>query len=106
MNKRIANFLSYCDKLTQITIPETVTSVGDLAFENCPTLKFAIFENNETQLGNNVFSNSSEVAIVAAIDSKVYNYCFEYQLLWTDNINTDPIKLNPEQELEQESEQE
>ena len=93
---------SYCDKLTEITIPETITSVGDLAFEYCSALKFVTFKNGETQLGSNVFSNSPETAIVAAIDSGVYNYCFENQLLWTDNIDTEPIKLNPEQETEQE----
>ena len=84
---------SYCDKLESVTLPANVKSVGDLSFAYCPSLKFVHIENDDVKLGKDVFFESAEVVIVANINSKAYEYCVENNLLWTNDVNTEPTRL-------------
>ena len=39
----------FCDNLTSITIPESVTSIGDHAFDGCTSLKDIFYAGTEAQ---------------------------------------------------------
>ncbi|MCD8041193.1 MAG: leucine-rich repeat protein, partial [Clostridia bacterium] len=44
-----------CTSLTSITIPESVTSIGDCAFENCTSLESIIIPDSVTSIGDCAF---------------------------------------------------
>ena len=46
-----------CENLTNITIPESVTSIGDFAFANCASLKNITIPKNVASIGIGVFHN-------------------------------------------------
>ena len=46
---------SGCTGLTSVTIPEGVTSIGDCAFEGCTGLTSVIIPNSVTSIGDNAF---------------------------------------------------
>ena len=45
--------------LVSVVIPDSVTTIGDTAFNNCPNLVTARFLGDAPSMGTNVFSNSS-----------------------------------------------
>jgi len=53
-----------CKGLTEITIPGTVKSVGDYAFYNCTTLETVILEEGTERLGSYAFCHSDKVKTV------------------------------------------
>lgn len=50
---------AWCDRLTSITIPKNVTSIDDVAFSYCDYLKSIILHDNITSLGTNIVSTDS-----------------------------------------------
>ena len=48
---------SCCEGLTSVTIPNSVTSIGNEAFENCTGLTSVTIPSSVTSIGNSVFSN-------------------------------------------------
>ena len=53
-----------CDGLTSIVIPNSVTSIGNKAFYSCDGLTSIIIPNSVTAIGNNVFENCDELASI------------------------------------------
>jgi len=50
---------NWCSGLTSVTIPNSVTSIGNYAFNGCSSLTFVIIPNSVTTIGNNAFSGCS-----------------------------------------------
>ena len=64
----------YCDDLTEITIPDGVTSIGSSAFRNCNSLTSIAIPNSVTSIGNYAFyscSSLTNVYFTGDIDSWV-----------------------------------
>ena len=63
----IDNFISYkrgCCNLTEIDIPQAVTEIGDMAFQNCYRLKKVNMSNAVTKIGEYAFSGCSNLAVL------------------------------------------
>lgn len=59
----------YCSSLTAIEIPKDVTSVGASAFYNCTALGSVTFPNGLESIGNSAFYNCSSLSSIALPDS-------------------------------------
>ncbi|MBR5570372.1 MAG: leucine-rich repeat domain-containing protein [Oscillospiraceae bacterium] len=78
----IGNFaFEYCTGLTSITIPESVTSIGYYAFYNCTSLTSVTIGDGVTSIGENTFYNCislSSVTIgnsVTSIGQSAFSCC-------------------------------
>ena len=54
----------YCSALTQVKIPESVTSIGDWAFKECSALTQITIPNSVTSIGEHAFRNCSALTQV------------------------------------------
>ena len=66
----IGNYAFYdCSKLTDITIPSSVTTIGDYAFKDCKSLTSVTIPSSVTTIGRSAFSGSglTSVTIPSAV---------------------------------------
>ncbi|WP_303834273.1 leucine-rich repeat protein [Ruminococcus flavefaciens] len=65
-----------CPKLTDVTLPKTVTNIGSYAFNSCSSLKEFTFHEGLTTLGNYAFSGTAltEVALPTTLNDAVYPF--------------------------------
>ncbi|MBQ2340629.1 MAG: leucine-rich repeat protein, partial [Bacteroidaceae bacterium] len=67
--------------LTSITIPNSVTSIGNLAFEDCEELKSLTIGNSVTSIGRSAFAYCEKLTSVTipksvtSIGEKAFRYC-------------------------------
>ena len=74
------NAFLYCRGLTSITIPNSVTSIGNDAFYNCSGLTSLTIPNSVTSIGNNAFSycrDLTSVKCLASIPPSIGNNSFQ-----------------------------
>ena len=70
-----------CESLTSVTIPESVTEVGFEAFKNCSSLRSVVIPESVTKIGNRAFygcSSLTSVTIpsrVTSIGEKAFSGC-------------------------------
>ncbi len=76
-----ANIFNSCNGLTEITIPDTVTTVERGAFANCRNLKKVTFSKNLTSIGVDAFQGCTALSAidlpecVKSIDSGAFKTC-------------------------------
>ncbi len=68
-----------CKSLTSITIPDSVTSIGYSAFSNCSSLENITIPDSVTSIGDSAFSNCSSLKNIIIPNSVTYigSYAFE-----------------------------
>lgn len=70
-----------CHTLTSINIPDSVTSIGDYAFTDCTSLETIIIPNSVTSIGSSAFSDCSKLTSVTipnsvtSIDYRAFYNC-------------------------------
>lgn len=71
-----------CYSLTSITIPNTVTSMINMAFSACYSLACVVLPSNLESISPNAFSNCSSLTVVSfpdglsALNSQIFNGCY------------------------------
>ena len=68
----------YCTSLTSITIPDSVTSIGDNAFLSCTSLTSITIPDGVTSIGRSAFYNCKKLTCITIPDSvtSIGNYAF------------------------------
>ena len=84
-----------CISLTSVTIPDSITSIGDLAFNNCISLTSVTIGDSVTSIGYGAFGDCSSLTSVTIPDSvtTIGDYVFDYCISLTsvtipDSVNT------------------
>ena len=60
----LPNLLNGCSSVKNITLPESLASIGNFAFANMDSLESCIIPNNVTELGDGAFENDELLASV------------------------------------------
>ena len=70
----------YCSGLTSITIPDSVTSIGNSAFYICSSLTSVTIPDSVTSIGSSAFYNCNNLTSITIPDSvtSIGNSAFEY----------------------------
>ena len=68
----------YCDSLTSVVIPNSVTTIGEGAFSGCSSLTSIVIPDSVTSIGNYAFSGCSSLTSVVIGNSVTYigDYAF------------------------------
>jgi len=64
-----ANAFSCCYNLTSVTIPNSVTNIGERAFYNCSALTSVNIPNNVTNIGSSAFSGCASLTSITISNS-------------------------------------
>ena len=86
-----------CKKLTSVTFPDTMTTIGHFAFYNCTGLKEIDFGNGVTTFGKGIFYGCSglrEVFIPASVTKMNTSYsnhapfysCYQYLVVFFEHV--------------------
>lgn len=58
-----------CENLTKIIIPESITHIGEGAFENCSSLQEIVIPDSVTHIGKNAFKNCTDLTKIIIPES-------------------------------------
>ncbi|HWT76084.1 MAG TPA: leucine-rich repeat protein [Mobilitalea sp.] len=64
----IGSAFQWCDSITSVTLPDTVTSIDGLAFSNCKMLKSITMSNSVTSIGDEAFGNCVNLVEISSLD--------------------------------------
>ena len=84
----------YCYSLTSITIPNSVTSIGDYALQTCYSLTSITIPNSVTSIGKTAFNSCyslQSITIpnsVTSIGTNVFQYCYSLTSITIPNSVT------------------
>ena len=84
-----------CSSLTSVTIPNSVTKIGESAFKDCSSLTSVTIPNSVTKIGESAFKGcSSLVSItipnsVTEIDTEAFSACFSLTSVTIPNSVTE-----------------
>ena len=86
-----------CSFLTEINIPETVTSIGTKAFYNCSGLTSLHISKNVISVGSNAFSGCSNLTVFGHSGSYIETYCNDNSVPFVpyENIVSIAVKQAP-----------
>ncbi|GEM_PF-5354613 len=84
-----------CTSLEKVTIPDSVTSIGDCAFKNRTSLKKVTIPNSVTSIGGDAFKGCTSLKEVTIPDSvtSIGGYAFD-NTEWLKNYPNDFVIIN------------
>lgn len=68
---------SWCQNVENITLPDSIKTVGNYAFVQCRNLKKVYFTENVTSIGKKIFQKSKKAIICAPKNSYAHKYAIE-----------------------------
>ena len=89
-----------CTSLKSVIIPDSVTSIGESAFYNCTELKSVIIGNGVTSIGNSAFYNCTGLTSITIPDSvtsigiSAFSGCTELKTVYYTGTVEDWAKIN------------
>jgi len=94
---RIGTHAFFLQSLSSISIPNTVTSIGDWVFIACGNLKSIVLPNSVTKIGTGAFFDCGISSIVLPSNvTEIGNGAFRQTLLTSvTNLNPVPVAINP-----------
>ncbi len=90
-----------CTELTSITIPDSVTTISDWAFEGCSDLTFTdvYYAGSEEQWNNITIGDNNEPLLKANIHYNSSGTCGDH-LMWMFDENTGTLTISGEGDME------
>ena len=87
------NAFEYCFSLSNLVIPDGVTSIGKWAFEDCSSLSSVVIPDSVTSIGNHAFAYCESLSSIVIPDSvtSIGDHAFSYCESLTDIVIPDSV---------------